>query len=92
MIFSAGMLGEWICRAGTILLSSFFLLLLIGNLDRIYFNIGKMPERSNGLPWKGSMSERASRVRIPFFPPTKNENHITKHLGRKADGANERIS
>ncbi len=27
-----------------------------------------MPERSNGLPWKGSISERVSRVRIPLFP------------------------
>ncbi len=29
-----------------------------------------MPERSNGLPWKGSISERVSRVRIPLFPPS----------------------
>lgn len=31
--------------------------------------LGKMPERSNGQPWKGCISERVSRVRIPLFPP-----------------------
>lgn len=27
-----------------------------------------MPERLNGPPWKGGVSERAPRVRIPLFP------------------------
>lgn len=27
-----------------------------------------MPERSNGQPWKGCISEMVSRVRIPFSP------------------------
>ena len=28
-----------------------------------------MPERSNGPPWKGGISERVSRVRISLPPP-----------------------
>lgn len=27
-----------------------------------------MPERSNGLPWKGSVQETVPRVRIPLSP------------------------
>gem|GEM_PF-2093515 len=32
-----------------------------------------MPERSNGQPWKGCISERVSRVRIPLFPQRTNK-------------------
>ena len=43
---------------------------LNGVLSR-YMKNGEMPERSNGLPWKGSISERVSRVRIPLSPQAK---------------------
>ena len=32
---------------------------------------GEVPERSNGLPWKGSISETVSGVRIPPSPHLK---------------------
>lgn len=32
-------------------------------------SIGEMPERSIGLPWKGSVLVRVPGVRIPFSPP-----------------------
>jgi hypothetical protein len=41
---------------------------------------GEMPEWSNGLPWKGSMPERASRVRIPFSPLQKLSFGVTRVL------------
>ncbi len=35
-----------------------------------------MPERSNGPPWKGGISERVSRVRIPLFPQVKSKRSL----------------
>ena len=34
--------------------------------------VGEMRERLKRLPWKGSVSERVPRVRIPLSPPVKN--------------------
>ncbi len=49
--------------------------------------IGEMPERSNGLPWKGSISERVSRVRIPLSPQILQISFRTQ----KAVGAKRRL-
>ena len=38
--------------------------------------VGEMRERLKRLPWKGSVSERVPRVRIPLSPPVKTHEFI----------------